>query len=74
VNLKTFSEFFERVQTYAVIRQKGKPADIEKPRFRLVRDAVSILALSQLGYRLRRFTASLAYWMYIDPQALHLFS
>ncbi|HKZ77078.1 MAG TPA: hypothetical protein VJ124_02055 [Pyrinomonadaceae bacterium] len=49
-------EFFEIAETYAVVRYKGNQAEMMTTCFMLVRDELSILATSQLGYKFRRFT------------------
>ncbi len=49
-------EFFESSQTFAIVKQSGKPTEIKNQFFRSVRDALAILALSQLGYAKRRST------------------
>lgn len=55
--VKNFDKsFFESAETFAVVRWTGKPAEIRNQCFRLVRDELSIVALSQLGYKKRRFT------------------
>lgn len=54
------TDFFDRANTYAVMRTKGRPVDLETECFRTIRDALSILALSQLGYSKRRFTGQLS--------------
>jgi len=54
VKKTTKAGFFDRADTYAVVKAKGKPAELETQCFRQVRDALSILALSQLGYAKRR--------------------
>jgi hypothetical protein len=51
-----YARFFEETKTFAVVRQKGKTPDIRAKCFRLVRDELSVLALSQLGYRKRSVT------------------
>lgn len=53
---RLFSDFFTISQTYAVARRRGKVSDIEIQCYRQVKDAVSILAVSQLGYARRRFS------------------
>lgn len=54
------TNFFEHANTYAVMRTKGRPVDLETECFRTIRDALSILALSQLGYSKRRFVGQLS--------------
>lgn len=56
---KFHKNFFERADTYAVMKAKGKPSELENECFRTIRDALSILALSQLGYSKRRFAGTL---------------
>lgn len=55
VKRTTRAGFFDRADTYAVVKVKGKPVELETDCFRQVKDALSILALSQLGYAKRRF-------------------
>lgn len=57
--------FFENADTFAIVRHKGKPAEIKNICYRLVKDELSILALSGLGYSKRRFTG------YIDLLGEH---
>ena len=72
--VKAFADFFDTSETFAVVRQKGKPDEIEKPCFRLVRDAISILALSQLGYSFRRFSSHISLYGEHEPtRASHIF-
>jgi hypothetical protein len=58
-------DFFDSSETFAIVRQKGKPVEVKAACFRLVQDAVALLALSQLGYRQRRFTG------HIDLLGMH---
>jgi len=55
-----FSEFFTSADTFAVVRQRGKLREIEPICYRMVGDAISILALSQLGYARRRYANRIA--------------
>lgn len=48
--------FFDTADTFAVVRRRGKPAELKTRCFRMVKDELSILAASQLGYAKRRFT------------------
>lgn len=49
--------FFEKVETFALLRRTGVPEDIEPEFVRLAREEIAILALSQLGFRKRRNNA-----------------
>lgn len=60
VKRTTKGGFFDRADTYAVLKVKGKPAELETECFRQVKDALSILALSQLGYAKRRFVGRIS--------------
>lgn len=55
VKRTTRAGFFDRADTYAVVKVKGKPAELETECLRQVKDALSMLTLSQLGYAKRRF-------------------
>lgn len=46
--------FFAQAKTLAVVRQTGKLADVEERVLRLIRDELTLLALSQLGFSKRR--------------------
>lgn len=56
IKRQIYSDLFNSAETFAVVRQSGRPAEIEPKCFRLVKDAISILALSQLGFSRRKFT------------------
>lgn len=45
---------FEKTKTFAIFRLTGKPKDIEENFFKLTREELSILSLSQLGYSKRK--------------------
>ncbi|MGQ0602452.1 MAG: hypothetical protein ACT4QE_12255 [Anaerolineales bacterium] len=57
---KLEKDFFESAETYAVVRHKGNQAETTKLALKLVRDELSILSLSQLGYTKRRSTGHIA--------------
>lgn len=46
----------DKHETFAVLRQGGKPEEIQSECYRRVQDEIAILALSQLFYKKRRFT------------------
>jgi hypothetical protein len=53
------TRFFEEAEAFAVVRARGKPSELRSKCLELVRDELSILALSQLGYSKRRSTGYL---------------
>lgn len=48
------AEFFDSAHTFAVLWHSGKPSELKNRCLRIVRDELSILAASQLGYSKRR--------------------
>lgn len=46
--------FFEGVKTFAILRLTGTPDDLEEEAIRRIREELSILSLSQLGFSRRR--------------------
>ena len=50
-----YREIFTSADTFAVLRHSGKPDELRTKCIRIIKDELSILALSQLGYRKRRF-------------------
>jgi hypothetical protein len=55
-DLKGFAAgFFDAAPTFAVLQDSGKPDELKNKCLRLVKDELSILAVSQLGYSKRRF-------------------
>jgi len=49
--------FWGSSDTFAVVRHSGRPEDVKNEVIRLVRDELSLLALSQLGYAKRRHSS-----------------
>lgn len=47
-------DFFESAPAFAVVQQRGRYEEVERECLRIVREELSILALSQLGYRRRK--------------------
>jgi len=47
--------FFNSARAFAVLRHSGKAGELKNKCLRMVKDELSILAVSQLGYRKRRF-------------------
>lgn len=55
---KTFiNRVLDGVKTYAIIRLTGQPKSLEEEAIRRIREELSILSLSQLGYSKRRFNS-----------------
>ena len=52
-----FNRFFSGYSTYAVLRQTGHGTEVREKVLKIVRDELSILALSQLGFGRRRHNA-----------------
>jgi hypothetical protein len=53
-NAPWVKEFFERAPALAVVRGSGKQEEVEQQCLALVREELSLLALSQLGYSRRK--------------------
>jgi hypothetical protein len=51
-------QFFDRATTFATLRETGKLAEFEEPVLDRIREAISLLTLSQLGYAKRRRIAA----------------
>lgn len=49
-----YADFFDLAETFAVVYHNGKAGEARGECFRLVREELSILSLSQLGYSKRR--------------------
>ncbi len=49
--------FWTSSDTFAVVRHSGRPEDLKNEVIRIVRDELSLLALSQLGYTKRRYSS-----------------
>jgi hypothetical protein len=52
----SYTEFFECAEAYAIVNYNGKLADARRECLQLVKDEISILSVSQLGYSKRRST------------------
>jgi hypothetical protein len=48
------TRFFDSARTFAVLRHSGRPGELKNKCLRMVKDELSILAVSQLGYSKRR--------------------
>jgi hypothetical protein len=57
---KTYLDLLDEAKTFAVIFQKESWDGILVSSYRLIRDEISILALSQLGYAKRRFMSNIS--------------
>jgi hypothetical protein len=53
-------DFFDKHQTFAVIRRAGKPDDLRRTCYRIVKEELMLLNLSQLGYTRRRSVGHIA--------------
>jgi hypothetical protein len=53
---KPFEIFLEKANTFAIVRKKGNPSQIDSECLNLVKEALNILSVSQLGYANRNST------------------